>query len=698
MEYKLEFLSYLLIFKKKNEKISKFDEQIKTCINIFEKPIINENDLKYLFERNILDINPGVRSMCWKLALKHLSLDSNKWNTELIEKKKLYEEYIKSFVINPYYSCVDNKKKEFVKEKENKTKDKNIKDEYIEYNIHRNKTYYNKDDSLLKLQNENNNKHMDYLEDENYSSMDDECSEDNWLHSELFSQINKDTFRTRPELSFFNLNPQQTINSNIKILNSLISTETFDEEEQKEKKNNNLEDIEGEHIPYLVNINNVNNFNNNETIKFYNKIIENKNDTHDKKVERSQLKNDKKENSSDNKSKCVDDDKNVYVDKDKNIYVHKDKNIYVDKDKNICDNNDKHIYVNNDKNIYDNNDKNIYDNNDKSTYLHNNLPNEETKSNKNLFPQQYKNKNVYKNDRHTFSEVCDIIKPKRHYDLLCRILFIYAKIHPYVKYVQGMNEILAPLYFIIFNDPLCNCSLQGEADTFFCFLELMQRQKDVFCEGLDNTDDGINGKLKKFSLLLKIKEYEIWKKLYILKIETQYYALKWILLLLTQEFDMADTIILYDHFIINNNENFILYICLVICSKLKNSLLCGNFTVNLKLLQNIPPFDPYDIINEAKYLMNSDIKNNINITDIYNEYISQKKRNNALQNIKYDESSLEVLNEIQTTSDQNDSTLNRTANLISNIKNKFIVQNIKNYITKKKIDLAKRFDENIDEE
>lgn len=233
---------------------------------------------------------------------------------------------------------------------------------------------------------------------------------------------------------------------------------------------------------------------------------------------------------------------------------------------------------------------------------------------------------------------------------------------------------------------------------FFCFLELMQRQKDVFCEGLDNTDDGINGKLKKFSLLLKMKEYEIWKKLYILKIETQYYALKWILLLLTQEFDMADTIILYDHFIINNNENFILYICLVICSKLKNSLLCGNFTVNLKLLQNIPPFDPYDIINEAKYLMNSDIKNNINITDIYNEYISQKKRNNPLQNIQYDESSLEILNEFEKPIDQNESTLNKTANLISNIKNKFIVQNIKNYITKKKIDMIKKFDQNIDEE
>jgi len=39
-----------------------------------------------------------------------------------------------------------------------------------------------------------------------------------------------------------------------------------------------------------------------------------------------------------------------------------------------------------------------------------------------------------------------------HGDVLARILFIYAKLNPGVKYVQGMNEILAVLYFC-FYDP-----------------------------------------------------------------------------------------------------------------------------------------------------------------------------------------------------------------------------------------------------
>lgn len=39
-----------------------------------------------------------------------------------------------------------------------------------------------------------------------------------------------------------------------------------------------------------------------------------------------------------------------------------------------------------------------------------------------------------------------------HADVLARILFIYAKLNPGVDYVQGMNEILATLYYC-FYDP-----------------------------------------------------------------------------------------------------------------------------------------------------------------------------------------------------------------------------------------------------
>ncbi|CRH02452.1 TBC domain protein, putative [Plasmodium relictum] len=630
MEYKLELLSYLLILKKKNERIAKFDEQIKICINTFEKTVIDEKELAYLFERNILDINSSIRSICWKLALKHLSLNTKKWNQELTEKKKLYEEYIKYFVINP---LIPNNSigEEGIQDKRNKLKE--------EINF--------------KLKNE----------EEKYSSFNlNEESDTNWMNSELFSQINKDTFRTRPELSFFNINPEHTINNNINILNSLINIEDFEEE--------------NEEIPFLVNISSTDNLNNNESAQFYNKNT----------MEQSSIyKNDYNEKVEKHIKNVSMNDKKK---KGKKKNMKEENEINIIKEDSYSENNYNNI------NWYNSNINNIVKDED-NMYLekkHDVGYSEKISQNLNIEINKATNSTSFKNEKNRYStDGCDILKPKRHYDLLCRILFIYAQIHPYVKYVQGMNEILAPLYFIIFNDPLCNCPLQGEADTFFCFIELMQKQKDVFCEGLDNTDNGINGKLKKFSLLLKIKEYEIWKKLYILKIETQYYALKWILLLLTQEFDMADTIILYDHFIINNNENFILYICLVICMKLKNSLLCGNFSVNLKLLQNIPPFDPYDIICEAKDLMNNDLKKNINITDIYNHYVYEKRRKYSLENIKNNnkEDICEYLSKV----DESDES--KKSSLFNNLRNKPIVQNIKNYISNK-IDLKKKSNENID--
>lgn len=36
---------------------------------------------------------------------------------------------------------------------------------------------------------------------------------------------------------------------------------------------------------------------------------------------------------------------------------------------------------------------------------------------------------------------------------LKRILTIFAKLNPGIRYVQGMNEVLAPLYYVFKNDP-----------------------------------------------------------------------------------------------------------------------------------------------------------------------------------------------------------------------------------------------------
>lgn len=51
-------------------------------------------------------------------------------------------------------------------------------------------------------------------------------------------------------------------------------------------------------------------------------------------------------------------------------------------------------------------------------------------------------------------ECIDVMNPKSHYDVLARILLLYAKLNRGVRYVQGMNELLAPLYYLFAQDPL----------------------------------------------------------------------------------------------------------------------------------------------------------------------------------------------------------------------------------------------------
>ena len=73
-------------------------------------------------------------------------------------------------------------------------------------------------------------------------------------------------------------------------------------------------------------------------------------------------------------------------------------------------------------------------------------PANNTKKNKEQLARQveFKHADLCGDDRLNYIET--------HADVLSRILFIYAKLNPGVKYVQGMNEVLACLYWC-FYDP-----------------------------------------------------------------------------------------------------------------------------------------------------------------------------------------------------------------------------------------------------
>lgn len=116
----------------------------------------------------------------------------------------------------------------------------------------------------------------------------------------------------------------------------------------------------------------------------------------------------------------------------------------------------------------------------------------------------------------------------KHNDSLRRILFIYAKLNPGIRYVQGcssllksliivgMNEIVAPIYYVFAKDAaddtglevplLCVTLLElmnAEADTFFCFTNIMSEIMDNFIRSLDSSEIGVHKTLGKLYALLQ---------------------------------------------------------------------------------------------------------------------------------------------------------------------------------------------------
>lgn len=92
---------------------------------------------------------------------------------------------------------------------------------------------------------------------------------------------------------------------------------------------------------------------------------------------------------------------------------------------------------------------------------------------------------------------------------IARILFVHAKLNPAESYTQGMNEIVGTLFFVMGNDPHEEWSKHAEADTFFCFTNLMAEIRDVFIQSLDESESGLQGKMEAFSRTLQQHDPEL---------------------------------------------------------------------------------------------------------------------------------------------------------------------------------------------
>ena len=211
----------------------------------------------------------------------------------------------------------------------------------------------------------------------------------------------------------------------------------------------------------------------------------------------------------------------------------------------------------------------------------------------------------------SMKDIKDIYKiniKETHADVIIRILIIYSIFSPDISYVQGMNEILAPIYYTFSFDKQYGVeeNIENiEADVFWTFDSLMSKIKDSFNREKDHEDMGVSGKverLKKMLYLVDIQLYEHFEKY---NVEYYTFAYRWFILFFSQEFLMIDILRLWDYLFAHDDKYLNCYfVSLAVLELKKDDLLVSDLSGILSNLKSFKGLNVEDIISLAKNIKN----------------------------------------------------------------------------------------------
>ncbi|NXC75392.1 TBC13 protein, partial [Anhinga anhinga] len=193
-----------------------------------------------------------------------------------------------------------------------------------------------------------------------------------------------------------------------------------------------------------------------------------------------------------------------------------------------------------------------------------------------------------------------------HWEVVERILFIYAKLNPGIAYVQGMNEIVGPLYYTFATDP--NSEWKGEKllAAQGAFSGLSVDLEHGCTENLSQSSLNVRvfkGRSGFADVAVGVGSLELYQEQ---NIKPQFFAFRWLTLLLSQEFLLPDVIRIWDSLFADDKRfDFLLLVCCAMLTLIRDQLLEGDFTLNMRLLQDYPISDVHLILKKAKELQDS---------------------------------------------------------------------------------------------
>lgn len=191
---------------------------------------------------------------------------------------------------------------------------------------------------------------------------------------------------------------------------------------------------------------------------------------------------------------------------------------------------------------------------------------------------------------------------------LARMLLIYAMNHPFTSYIQGMNDLIAPI-FCVFAGEYFNMSylqlvnnfakvesditgdmLQSiEADAYFCFTSFLEPLKQNYM----NDFQGVFKNLEQLQEGLKQLDNKLFQHLMDCQIDILHFAFRWIVCLLMREFPLHLSIKLLDYYLVEEcyaNE-LCVYLSLALLLRFSSEMKQMKKEDLITFLQKLPTFD-----------------------------------------------------------------------------------------------------------
>ena len=409
--------------------------------------------------------------------------------------------------------------------------------------------------------------------------------------------------RIKEEIKIFEeLEKEKENNENhINDINNINDNKNKDNDEIK----NNCDKIDDKKIGN--NDNNNNKENTNDNIGNIINVNNNENDNNEKKIEINN-KNIKEDNNINEKNGIIEKNNNNEIIKNNEIINNNDTKINSSL-KNDIKNNQKFL-----SSLAECTDRNLLEMINKdinrthmNMHFFNNLANNKKKiSEKEISQIIFQKRNcTYTNYKQVYTKGRDkknIFENETHSDVIERIIYIYSKLNKEVSYVQGMNELIAPIYYCFCIDN--TVSLENvEADTFWCFTFMMKDIKKLFLKENDNLKGGILDRVFTLDLIIKTLQKDIYKILTKNNVNIFHFAFSWINVFFCQEFLMPDIIRLWD-IIFSEKDRFcfVYFFSMAILQYKKNIIEKQDFCNIIGEMKNLQDENIEKIIEIAVFL------------------------------------------------------------------------------------------------